>query len=380
MIPVLFWGSGAENGDRPFACASSDRSIVFNADIVAATFFLLSRWEETQPEPRDMHGRFPAAASVAARCGFLDLPIVDQYALILRQWVDRLVPDLIHRSGSFEVRLSHDIDAVSVPQRFGGWMRRMVGDLIKRRDPTLALSDVRQALVQWRHPERVWESCGIERLVQLSTAHGFRSAFYFMATKPASIESDYDVAALPLRHCIAELRKRSFEIGLHAGYNTLGEPLRLAEEKRRLDAITGETALGGRQHYLRFRVPATWRHWEDAHLTYDSTLGYADDEGFRCGTCHAFSPFDVDEDRILRIVEIPLIVMDATLRSYRQLTPQQACDRIELLARRCRDVEGTFTLLWHNQSPDPAWGPSGPLYAEVLQRLSLVRLSSGISV
>ena len=48
---------------------------------------LLSRWEETVLTGRDAHGRLPFSDSVAHRQGFLDRPLVDEYALILREWL-----------------------------------------------------------------------------------------------------------------------------------------------------------------------------------------------------------------------------------------------------------------------------------------------------
>jgi len=125
-------------------------------------------------------------------------------------------------------------------------------------------------------------------------------------------------------------------------------PERLAAEKARLDAVLGETHYGGRQHYLRFQAPDTWRHWEQVGLAYDSTLAFADHEGFRGGTCHPFRPFDVQQDRELNLWEHPLIVMDRTLLNYRGLAPAQAVERVLQLARRCKSVEGDLILLWHN--------------------------------
>ena len=42
---------------------------------------------------------------------------------------------------------------------------------------------------------------------------------------------------------------------------------------------------GGRMHYLRIKWPTTLYFWEKAKFAYDSSMGYADLPGFRCGTC-----------------------------------------------------------------------------------------------
>ena len=91
-VPVLFWGKEAEGGDKPFAELRPDGTVVLYADMIAAAFFMLSRWEETVVPIRDEHDRFPGTASVAYKQGFLDRPVVDEYALILREWLKALDP------------------------------------------------------------------------------------------------------------------------------------------------------------------------------------------------------------------------------------------------------------------------------------------------
>jgi hypothetical protein len=105
-------------------------------------------------------------------------------------------------------------------------------------------------------------------------------------------------------------------------------------------------------------------------LQCDTTMGYPDQEGFRCGTCHRFHPFDVEQDRELKIWEQPLIVMDGALHTYRGFSPEQGEARILELAARCKQVEGTFTLLWHNSALDWEWSPWKKVYERVLSQLA----------
>lgn len=61
-------------------------------------------------------------------------------------------------------------------------------------------------------------------------------------------------------------------------------------------------------------------------------------------------------DRELDIYEIPLLVMEGTLQGYRNLTPEEGLYSIVELMNKCRNVEGIFTLLWHNTSLCREWG------------------------
>ena len=102
-------------------------------------------------------------------------------------------------------------------------------------------------------------------------------------------------------------------------------------------------------------------------MEWDSTLGYADREGFRCGTCYAFPVFDVGARKPLRLRERPLVAMDATLVGYRKLDPEAAAASLAGLRAECKKYGGTFMLLWHNSNLDGTWLPYRDVYRDALR-------------
>jgi hypothetical protein len=126
-------------------------------------------------------------------------------------------------------------------------------------------------------------------------------------------------------------------------------PAELSAEAERCRSAIGEDTIGGRQHYLRWS-PDTWLHWEQCGLAYDSTVGYADRVGFRAGTCWPYRPWLWSENRRADLLEIPLIVMDQTLVSpvYMGLPPDESVAAVQDVLRKCANVGGVLTLLWHN--------------------------------
>jgi len=369
-IPVLFWGAGYEDSHKPFVERREDGSVIFHADIIAATFFMLTRWEETIIPDRDEHGRFPATASVAYKQGFLNRPIVDEYALILRSWLQVLLPNWQPQRGHFSVKLSHDIDHLRSFPNYYSALRTFAHHTIKQPNLQRASETLREVLIQTILPKQTAYFKGVHELMQISHQWGLNNdAFYFMTAQPRPMENEYSITSPIVKKLIKEVQDQGFEIGLHAGYNSANNPSMLKKQKEALTALLGEDPLGGRQHYLRFQVPDTWRHWEAAGFLYDATLGHADHEGFRAGTCRRYQPFDIEQDRQMCIWEEPLIVMDGTLRSARKMSPDQALVQIKKLARRCQMVEGTFTLLWHNSSLRGEWTPWVQTYRDIVKHL-----------
>jgi hypothetical protein len=81
-------------------------------------------------------------------------------------------------------------------------------------------------------------------------------------------------------------------------------------------------------------------------MVVDSTCGYADKEGFRCGTGDEFSVFNILTRKKLRLKERPLIAMDCSLFGYAKYGYSAALNKIHVMKTSGND----FTVLWHNSS------------------------------
>jgi len=68
-------------------------------------------------------------------------------------------------------------------------------------------------------------------------------------------------------------------------------------------------------------------------------------------------------------------VRDGTVKRHRQLIPVQSQQRILQLAQRCSQVEGTFTLLWHNSSLHQERASWRVVYEHVLKQLSELQVT-----
>ena len=85
-------------------------------------------------------------------------------------------------------------------------------------------------------------------------------------------------------------------------------------------------------------------------MDWDSTAGYSEIEGFRCGICHDFPVFDFLERKMLHLREKPLIAMDVTLAHYQRYSSVEATEQLLKLRRQVEKHQGEFVLLWHNSS------------------------------
>ena len=98
-------------------------------------------------------------------------------------------------------------------------------------------------------------------------------------------------------------------------------------------------------------IPRVAMILNNAGFDYDSTLGYADQPGFRCGTCHEYTMFDLVRREVLAIKQNPLIVMESSIISKRYMGLGYDSQSLELFLKyknTCTKFNGNFTLLWHN--------------------------------
>ena len=369
-VPVLF--------GRPMASGrflEIDRDCIrLGLDVPGSIFFLLTRYEEVAVTRRDRHERFPAAASVAYRAGFLHRPLANEYLEILWACLTRLWPGLVRRQRSYTFALSHDVDRPfdATGRSWRRVMRTVGGDLLLRREPGLAVRRLASRLRRGEQRRRTDPDNTFAFILDTSEHHGLKSTFYFMAGRTDQrYDGDYYLEAPPIQALLREIHDRGHEIGLHPSYHTWRDADQISAELARLRHAAERLGIrqdewGGRQHYPRFRAPETWRHYEAAGLAYDATLTFADRVGFRCGTCYEFTPFDLEERRPLCLLERPLVVMEDSLLEacYMGLPPDRARELIARLARTCRAFAGTFSLLWHNSQLATPWQQR--LYADVV--------------
>jgi peptidoglycan/xylan/chitin deacetylase (PgdA/CDA1 family) len=354
-VPMLF-------GD-PASTRSGDDlrhgEIRLPIDILGSIFFLLSRYEEVASKARDHRDRFAGTGSFSHRFGLLERPLANEYLEILWASLQRLWPGLQRKTRTYRADLSCDIDvpfsAVGRP-----WKRMALSlgaDLVKRRAPDLA----------WRRLSAKFAGAAgthldpnntFEFMMTTGERHGLKTAFFLKAgVSDPLVDEAYSLEAPPVAPVLREIHARGHELGLHPSYHTYRDRVRLKAEFAtllRAAELLGirQPAWGGRQHYLRFAAPETWRGYASAGLSYDATLAHADQPGFRCGTCYDFPVYDLEQRCPLPLRERPLTVMELTLLDgeYLGLAAEQAYDRITRLAAICRRLNGRFSLLWHNNA------------------------------
>ncbi|MBR4919639.1 MAG: polysaccharide deacetylase family protein [Bacteroidales bacterium] len=343
-IPV-FQSSLSEHA-QPIVNGNGELEIPY--DLVTPSFLLLSRMEE-EGHPRDTHGRFCYQDSLAKHYDFIHLPLVDEYAMLLRKWITELLKpelDIIPRQHQFIP--SHDIDLLNRFQSPWQAFKSIAGrDLLLEYSWKATAQSIREYR-RWRADSRQDPYItAILELVRQSEERHLSSVFFFKAQHSGEPDSTYDIENPNVRYCIDTILEADMKVGLHGSYRSYVNTELFGVEKARLEKIAGTPITHSRQHYLRFG-PGTLPVWQACGITDDYTLCYAEQPGFRCGTCHPYPLYDLANDCVTNITEHPLIVMDGSLLEYLHASMEESNGIINRLRARCEAVEGDFIILWHN--------------------------------
>jgi hypothetical protein len=313
---------------------------------------MLTRYEEIIIDDVDEYGRFPFLESFAYKEGFFDRPIVNEYAEVLWDWIMVLLPEGRRNRKAYQVRLTHDVDRFRKYGSLSRELRISASLAIKHQEPRNAINHlggmIKTRLGCCADPYESYDA-----LMDISEKLGGIGCFYFMAEGPGSPDKRYEVTNKDVVRVIEKIINRGHDIGLHPGIGSYRSWEKLYRQKEKLDRVLGFSNYGGRQHYLQWKAPDTWRLYEKVGLTHDSSVGYVETPGFRCGICMPFYVFDALAGEKLNLREIPLVTMDTSLfsKKYSNFEYENRNDNLlKSIKQNIEKVGGDYCLLWHNAS------------------------------
>jgi len=323
----------------------TDAGSIFEFDLFAATFWLVSRYEEYLPYPSDVHGRFTASNSLAYKYKFLQTPIVNQWAMRLSEKLKKLFPSLKIINSPSGFLSTIDIDNAWAFKNKGfkrtaGALLRSLGtenfnDLFFRlkvllganKDPYDTYTYIQKIHAKYKCPLRIFWLLGDYGPFDKSTPW----------KNPAFQEQIMNTMEFA-------------SIGIHPSYATNNNYAQLNKEVDRLSSIRKKQITRSRQHYLILRLPVTYQNLIKAGITEDYSMGYADQPGFRAGICSPYYFFDLGENKKTDLKVFPFAFMDGTFRYHRKDTPEVAVKIIINIINEVKKVKGTLISIWHNES------------------------------
>jgi Family of unknown function (DUF7033) len=351
-------------------------------DIAAATFVLMSDFQDLVSLERDEFDRLRAMDSLQYRLGVLDFPVVNYYSLFLKEKMEeyfKIALELKTYAGAdCGIALTHDVDFIShISLKM--IRREMFGIAVLNRHHLGSAQRAEKLLFPlYALLGRDFPKIGLNFLRDVELKNGLRSTFFIKTGATAKQDIPYNYKSRSMREFLNSLARDGFEIGLHPSMKTYVDAAEFSREKNRLRDAIGKRVDSVRQHYLRFTAGRTVRIWEDAEMKYDTTLGFSREAGFRNSIAFPYPLYNFAEDRISRVIELPLIIMDGTFSENRTMGNEQALEKMKSLLGETRAAHGAASILFHNSITDPIDFPGyTDIYGEILREIKQAGFHAG---
>ena len=328
-LPVFFQTS--DGSDLPF-------------DIFAASFFLVSRYEEYFEAEHDDYGRFCASSSIAVKNGFLERPVVDLWAKELAKAFLNKFPNLVFRRNEYKSLLTIDTDQPFA--YLGKNLFRSIGSFFGEKNRIQGTVGSRYRIItkEEKDPFDVFDYV-IENIERSNV----EAKFFFPVGNRSKYDNNPSWRNEEYRKLIHKIAAK-YQIGLHPSFVAGGDGSLIATEASRLKLILGKEINFCRFHFIRLFTPNSYNNVIKAGISEDYSMGYPDEPGFRAGIARPYFFYNVIDDQLTNLRIIPFQVMDVTLYDYKKLDPVDSKEIILRLINETRKVGGLFVSIWHNTS------------------------------
>ena len=310
-------------------------------DIFAASFYLLSRYEEYLPHVKDEYGRFLASESLALKNKFLHQPVIDIWAYKFKAILQAQFPDYNFPQKQYSIQ-----PVIDVPMAY----------YFKQKGVMRTIGGTFNDLLELK----------IRRLFQrYLTIFGFRrdpyDTFKWIINKQKQTKTKFIVFFLIGDYSTFDkninVNKKRFisliksvsdycKVGLKASFFALEDINILKKEKLKIESITNYELEASRHSFSKLNIPESYRNLVELEVKQDFTMGYINHTGFRAGTCTPFQFYDLDYE-----VQTPLQINSFHCIDYAFLKKHSLLDKrqeLEQLIYEVKKVNGTFTPIFHN--------------------------------
>ncbi|MEM6720483.1 MAG: polysaccharide deacetylase family protein [Bacteroidota bacterium] len=323
--------------DTPCFFPAGEKSTV-PFDIFAASFYMLSRYEEYLPYVKDEHGRYTAAESLAYKHNFLTIPVVDIWAYKFLEIILERFPDVVTEKRKFVYRPIINVPVAfaykkrGILRTFGGFVTDIARFKFSR------FIDRAAVLIGMRDdPFHTFDA-----LIALHKKYQAKAYYFFQIGDYATNDHNISIYKNVFIRLIKNVSDYS-KVGLLASYASFTETKKLKIEKKRLNTTINKPVKRVRQHFNMLNVPQFYRSLIDLEFTEDYSMGYRDTLGFRAGTCSPFYFYDIGME-----IQTPLRVHPFCMQFTGDLEAEILTDEILKMAAEVQKVNGIFAAVFHN--------------------------------
>jgi hypothetical protein len=345
-LPIFF---NNKLGDLPF-------------DIFAASFYLITRYEEYFDAPKNIYGNYLHKNSIAFNNNFLEIPLVNLWLLELQKLIN-----INFYTSSFKLVSTFDVDIAFKVK--GHWAIKNWAVLAKKLFTFCGSEFVDRILTMIGLAKDSFDV--FDELQKVHSAKNIETIYFILV---ALQKSKYDKNPKPYSKAYRVLINKLFnnnEIGIHPSFYSSKNDGVMQQEKLTLEHIANTIIDKSRQHYLQLQFPKTYNNLLELGIAQDFSMGYGTSNGFRASYCKPFYWFNVSKNCTTNLLVHPFCYMDSTCIFEQKLSIENIEKELMYYYNETQKVGGTFTLVHHNHfmANEKEWTDYKKVYLNFLSKL-----------
>lgn len=320
------------NGDIPF-------------DLLSASFWLLTRYEEYLPFKQDKYNRFDVKNSLAFQYDFINVPIVNHWLEQFKKILLSKYPALQFKEHKYSYVSTVDIDN-AYKFKFKGIMREAGGYL--KSLLTRNFSEIRERTrVVLNKKQDPFDS--YKFLLDIQKKYELDVIFFFLLGDYGVNDKNHPANNRDFQVLIKHLADYA-KIGIHPSFRSNNDLNQLKIEVNRLANITHRDVKNSRQHFGVLKFPDTYQSLLQAGITHDYSMGYGNHNGFRASFCIPYNWYDLDSEQETPLVIHSFCIIETTLRFTDKATDANAMQFAKPMIDQVKKYKGELVTIVHNDT------------------------------
>jgi hypothetical protein len=314
-------------------------------DLLSASFYLVSRYEEYLNFKEDEFGRYGHENSIAYKENFLQKPLINQWLAELRFMLEEKFPNLEFKKKEFTFLPTYDID-IAYSYRHKGFWRGLGGGFIDLFSGKIGALFHRTFSVL-RLAKDPYDTFSF--LDKLHNKNKLSPIYFFLVGAPGKLDKNLSIKSLAMEKLISTTAEK-YDIGLHPSFQSNEHAEMIVEERKNLRLVAEKKIKKSRQHYIKFTLPETYENLIQLGFESEYSMGYGSTNGFRASTCTPFLWYNLSKEEATRLRVFPFCFMECNSKFEQNQTVEETKEEISNYIQRIRKVNGTFISIWHNFS------------------------------
>ena len=335
----------------------------FSFDIFAASFYIISRYEEYLPHVSDIYNRFQPQDSILYKMEVIEKPIINIWAVELGKKIIARYPEIQLKKKTFKFIPTYDIDAAWAYKNKG--IFRTTAAFAK----DILFFNKKELKERWAvlRDKKIDPFDTFDYQIELQKELKLKPLYFILCGDYNTNDKNISIRNKEFQNLIKRLGDYAL-VGIHPSFSSYLKKDVVKEEISRLSEVLNREVTMSRQHFLRLSLPTTYQILIELDVTDDYSMGYASQAGFRAGYADTFQFFDLENDIKTKLNIHPFALMDGTMRDYLDLDVYESYEKAKKLVDEVKNVNGTFILLWHNEtlSGEKRWEGWITLYRKIL--------------